>query len=181
MSPQEETETFDAKRKGILKSSKLAKTASAMANKNGGTIVIGIGVDHNGCEIIKGFSNKPEEKNRAKEIIKDNTRPSMVDLFKVRFSEVRGVHLLRIDISKSVDEMEEPVKYTGGSSPKAYIRNDDSSDPMTKRQINKWHKKRKRKITNRKFFKFLNKLREFDKNGYPSPDLISNPDDQKDY
>ncbi|UPV72729.1 ATP-binding protein [Halorussus limi] len=100
-----ESEQLDFKAKEIVESTEgkrdLAKKASAIANTNGGTIVVGVG-EGSREDIIQSFDARSEIKRDLASVFRDNTKPPLDRLTEINIETLSmGARLLRIDIQPS--------------------------------------------------------------------------------
>jgi len=112
----------------------LAKKASAIANTNGGTIVVGIGEGER-KDIIQSFSPKSEIKRDLASAFRDNTQPPLDQLTSISIEEISwGIRLLRIDIQRAEKY---PIEFYDRDSEEhiPYHRVEDSTREMESTDI----------------------------------------------
>ncbi|WP_081461384.1 AlbA family DNA-binding domain-containing protein [Halalkalicoccus jeotgali] len=134
--PGIESEEFDCKSKEIIESSngrkKLVKVLSAMANQNGGMVVIGVRKVSNNNLLIQGFSVDSEVVQHITHSALEYTIPPISNLLDINFIEYSGKRLLRIDVGKA---REKPVQFKENGDYVPWIRVGDGMDEMTSDQI----------------------------------------------
>lgn len=134
--PGVESEEFDCKSKEIVDSSngrkKLVKVLSAMANRNGGTVIIGVRKESDNSLLIQGFPVDSEVVQYITYSALEYTTPPISDLLDINFVEYSGKRLLRIDVDKA---REKPVQFKENGDYVPWIRVGDCMDEMTSDQM----------------------------------------------
>ncbi|GAA0249532.1 helix-turn-helix domain-containing protein [Haladaptatus pallidirubidus] len=143
--PGVESEELDFKSKEIVKSSngrkKLVKVLSAMANQNGGTVIIGVRNESDDSILIQGFSVDSEVVQHLTHSTLEYTTPPVSDLVDVNFIEYSGKRILRIDVNKA---REKPVQFKENGDFVPWIRVGDGMDEMTSDQMLSFFQARER-------------------------------------
>lgn len=134
--PGVESEEFDCKSKEIIESSrgrqKLVKVLSAMANQNGGTLIVGIRKESDESLLIQGFSTNSEVVQHITHTALEYTNPSISKLLNFNFVEHSGKYVLRIDVDEA---REKPIQYKEEGDYVPWIRIGDGMDKMTSDQM----------------------------------------------
>lgn len=143
--PGVESEEFDCKSREIVESSngrkKLVKVLSAMANQNGGTIIIGVRKESDDSLLIQGFSTDSEVVQHITHTSLEYTTPPVSDLLNLNFIEYSGKRLLRIDVDKA---REKPIQFKEKGDYVPWIRIGDGMDEMTSDQMLSFFQTRER-------------------------------------
>jgi predicted HTH transcriptional regulator len=134
--PGVESEEFDCKSKEIVESSdgrrKLVKVLSAMANQNGGTVIIGVRKETDDSLLIQGFPVDSEVVQHINHTALEYTTPPISELIDLNFIEYSGKRLLRIDVDKARDK---PIQFKNNGDYVPWIRVGDGIDEMTSDQM----------------------------------------------
>ena len=134
--PGVESEDLDFKSKEIVETSagrkKLVKVLSAMANQNGGTVIIGVRKEPDDSLLIQGFSVDSEVVLHITHTALEYTSPPVSELLDVNFIEHSGKRLLRIDVETA---REKPVQFKEDGDFVPWIRVGDGMDRMTSDQM----------------------------------------------
>ncbi|WP_436931230.1 AlbA family DNA-binding domain-containing protein [Halosimplex halobium] len=143
--PGVESEEFDCKSKEIVESTegrkKLVKVLSAMANQNGGTVIIGVRKESNDSLLIQGFPVESEVIQHITHVALEYTTPPIIDFLETNFIEYSGKRLLRIDVDEA---NEKPVQYKEDGDFVPWIRVGDGIDKMSNDQLLSFFQSRER-------------------------------------
>lgn len=143
--PGVESEEFDCKSKEIVESprgrKKLVKVLSAMANQNGGTVIIGVRKESEDELLIQGFSVDSEVVQHITHTALEYTSPPVSELLSINFIEYTGKSVLRIDVEKA---QEKPVQFKQEGDYVPWIRVGDGMDKMTSDQMLSFFQNRER-------------------------------------
>lgn len=139
-----ESGQLDFKAKEIVDSTEgkrdLAKKAAAIANTNGGTIIVGVG-EGSREDIIQSFDARSEIKRDLASVFRDNTKPPLDQLTDINVEKLSmGARLLRIDI-RPADAY--PIEFYDRdvNDYVAYHRVEDTTREMTPHDIVEFTKK----------------------------------------
>ncbi|WP_195155743.1 helix-turn-helix domain-containing protein [Halorubrum sp. AJ67] len=143
--PGVESEEFDCKSKELVERSsgreKLVKVLSAMANQNGGTVIVGIRKESDESLLIQGFSVDSEVIQHITHTALEYTNPPISKLLDLNFVEYSGKHVLRIDVDEA---REKPIQYKNGGDYVPWIRIGDGMDRMSRDQMLSFFQTRER-------------------------------------
>jgi len=130
----------------------IVKVLSAMANTQGGTILIGVGVNSQG-ERLQSFFTDSEAKRDLMQTARDNTHPSLDDLLHIKFvqielEDINTPHrVLRIDVEAARTDL---IDFDRGDS-QGYVphkRVGDTTKPMSHDEVARFARDRWRPPTN---------------------------------
>lgn len=145
--PGVESEELDFKSKEIVERAegrqKLIKTLSAMANQNGGTIIIGIRKETDDGLLIQGFPVDSEVVQHLTHTAVEYTNPPVSELWSITFIEYSGKRILRIDIDAA---SEKPIQYKGKGDYTPWIRVGDGMEQMSSDQMLSFFEERQREV-----------------------------------
>lgn len=133
-SPGVEGEQLEFKSKAKVESNagrqEVVQTIVGMANRWGGTIIIGVNED--GATRIEPFSRDSEAKRDLTNLIRDNTEPNLSTSVEIDFDHVEnGKHVLRIDVERTDYELYKFNKQ-GNDGYVLYWRIGDTTREMTR-------------------------------------------------
>jgi len=133
--PGAESEKLEFKSKEITESTdgrrKVAKVLAAMANTNGGALIIGVRKDGPNA-IVHDFGNQSEVKQHLSSTIRDLTDPPLSSFVKMQFDEISlGKRVLRVDVSPPP----RLTYYHDGKEERLLCRAGDTTRDMTGREI----------------------------------------------
>jgi hypothetical protein len=155
--PTIEDEDFDCKSKEKFTKANsgkqdIVKILSAMANTQGGTILVGVGENSRG-EWLQSFSTDSEAKRDLVQTARDNTHPSLDDLLHIKFVQIevddidKPHHILRIDVEPARTDL---IDYDRGGD-QGYVphkRVGDTTKPMSHDEVAQFARDRWRPPTN---------------------------------
>lgn len=131
--PGIEGETLEIKRKEKIESTEgrrdLVRTLVGMANKWGGTVIIGVKEEE--TEPIQSFEPESEAKRDLLHTVRANTIPDLSENLEINFDKISSGHrLLRIDISRTENQL---CRFNdrGGKGHVPYYRVGDSTREMS--------------------------------------------------
>lgn len=143
--PGVESEEFDCKSKEIVETSdgrrKLVKVLSAMANQNGGTVIIGVRKEANESLLIQGFPVDSEVVQHITHTALEYTNPIVSELWDINFIKYSGKRLLRIDVDEA---KEKPIQFKEEGDFVPWIRVGDGMEEMTSDQLVSFFQSRER-------------------------------------
>lgn len=143
--PGVESEELDIKSKEIVETKekriKLVKVLSAMANQNGGTVIIGARTNDKNELLLQGFDVDSEVKQYLSHTAIEYTIPPVTEQIDINFVECTGKNLLRIDVSRA---KEEPIRFKQDGEFVPWIRMNDGMERMSQDQIVSFFKDRSR-------------------------------------
>jgi predicted HTH transcriptional regulator len=140
-----ESEQLDFKAKEKVESTEgkrdLAKKAAAIANTEGGSIIVGVG-EGSREDIIQSFDSRSEIKRDLASVFRDNTKPPLDRLTEIGVDTLSmGARLLRIDIQPADTY---PIEFYNRDSEEyvPYHRVEDTTREMATSDIVEFTKKR---------------------------------------
>lgn len=143
--PGVESEDLDFKSKEIIESSsgrvKLIKVLSAMANQQGGTVIIGVRKEDDSL-LVQNFSIDSETLQYLTHTATEYTKPNIATLWEARFVEYSGKRILRIDVGQATDDL---VLFKDSGDYTPWIRVEDGMEEMTKVQMQEFYDRRRRR------------------------------------
>lgn len=141
-----EDDSFDIKSKEIVESSEgrksLIKRLSAFANQDGGTVVIGVRREEDGSVRFQRFSPDEEVRQHLTHAANQYTEPSLTKHWTIDFTHHSGARLLKIDIRRTQDQL---VQFFDEGEWAPWIRDEDTTREMTKREIAQFYENRRRR------------------------------------
>jgi len=141
-----EDDSFDIKSKEIVESSEgrksLVKRLAAFANQDGGTVVIGVRREEDGSVRFQPFSPEEEVRQHLTHAANQYTQPSLTKYWSLDFIYHSGARLLKIDIRRTRDQL---VHFFDEDGWEPWIRDEDTTRVMTKREISQFYENRQKR------------------------------------
>lgn len=139
--PGAENEQLEFKSKEILQSTggkkKVIRTIAAMANRSGGTMIIGVRRQEDGL-FFQTFEEDNEFRQELTHIAQQYTSPPVQDLWELDFVECMG-QVLRIDVEEARDRLIQ-VHHQGEFQ--VWIRDEDGMREMTTAEIDDFYQRK---------------------------------------
>lgn len=146
-----ESDQLDFKAKEIVDTTEgkrdLAKKAAAIANTNGGTIIVGVG-EGDREDIIQSFGPRSEIKRDLASVFRDNTKPPLTQFTEISIEKLSmGARLLRINIDAADTH---PIEFNERQSDDyiPYHRVEDTTREMTTSDIVEFSERRENTTSN---------------------------------
>lgn len=145
--PGAESERLEFKSKEILDTTgsrkKLVRILSALANRSGGTIVIGVRREESDLR-LQSFNAEREVRQNLTNIAQQYTNPSLTPLWDIEFTDCLGSTLLRIDVEAAEADL---IRFDYDGEYQPWIRDEDGMRELTTEEAIEFYDRKEKRST----------------------------------